>query len=87
MANEPLELEYKFYESKRAEFLKKYSGKVLLIRGEERIGVFDSEQQAYEEGVNRFGNEAFLVIRVVPQEKEVIATFPALYTGVIYATN
>ena len=81
-----LDAEIKYYESSREEFLKKFLNKVVLIKGEKLIGVFDSEEQAYQEGIKHFGNTAFLIKRVEPQSQEQVAWFPAFDFGLVYAT-
>ena len=62
-----LEREQSFYHTHVEEFTNLYKGKVLLIKGEELIGIFDSEEEAYSEGVRRFGNEPFLIKRVIEE--------------------
>ena len=42
----PLEKEYQYYTSHREELYKKHGGKVLVIVGEEVVGVYEDELQA-----------------------------------------
>jgi hypothetical protein len=76
------ELEY--YNRRREEFLREYRDKFVLIKGEELLGIFDSEQAAYSEGVNRLGNQSFLIKRVT--EEEEIVNLPALVLGLTNAS-
>ncbi len=69
-----LEKEYNFYKNKQKEFLKKYSGKVLLIVGEELIEVFDDEESAYKKAITLYKLGSFLIQRCAP-ENETIQTF------------
>jgi len=58
-------------------------GRVVLIHGEDLIGVFDSDAEAVREGTRRFGREPFLV-RQVRAEEPVISN-PALDLGILRA--
>lgn len=78
-----LEKELAFYESKRNELLAHYENKFVLIKGNELIDFFTSMQEAYNEGVKRFGTEPFLVKRV--SREEPIEKLPALTLGIINA--
>lgn len=80
-----LDRDIEYFEAHREELLQKYPGKVLLIHEETIIGVFDSEEEAYRKGVEVFGNQPFLIKRVIPKQDEVIAAFPALFLGLSYA--
>ena len=79
-----LEKELKFFESKKAEWLKIYKDKFALIKGEELIDVFDTFGDAYKEGVRRYGNEAFFIKKITEEER--IESFPALTLGIIHAS-
>jgi hypothetical protein len=78
-----LEKELKFFESKRKEWLRDYKDKFVLIKGEELIDVFSTLEDAYKEGVKRYGNQPFLIKRVT--EEEEIETLSALTSGIIHA--
>lgn len=78
-----LEKELNFFESKKKEWLRNYKDKFVLIKGEELIDVFNTLEDAYKEGVKRYGNQPFLIKRVT--EEEEIETLPALMSGIIHA--
>jgi len=78
-----LEEELNFFESKRAEWLEKYRDKYVLIKGKELIDVFTSLEDAYKEGVKRYGNQPFFIKKV--SEVEPIERTPSLMLGVIHA--
>ena len=42
-----LDIEFAYYLKNQAELVKKYNGKYIVIKGEDIIGVFDSETDAY----------------------------------------
>lgn len=78
-----LEVEYKFFKSKRREWLELYRDKYVLVKGEELFDVFSSLNDAYRDGIRRFGNQPFLVKKVTGEEtKEKI---PVLTLGLIHA--
>lgn len=64
-----LEQELAFFERVKQDLLKAHEGKFALIKGEEFIGAYDSPDNAYDEGVKRFGREQFLVKRITEQEE------------------
>jgi hypothetical protein len=64
-----LEQELALFQKMKPELLRSYAGKFALIRGSDFIGAFDSAENAYGEGVKRFGREAFLVKKVTEQEE------------------
>jgi hypothetical protein len=59
-----LEKELALFERIKIELLKKFAGKFALIHGEEFVGAFDNPDNAYNEGVTRFGREPFLVKKI-----------------------
>ena len=77
----PLEIELKFFAQHKDEWLLHYKGKVALVKGEELVGTFTTETEAFTAGVQKFGNISFLVKTI--EEKERLIQFPALAVGVI----
>jgi hypothetical protein len=61
-----LDKEYKYFKKHEAEFLQKYQGRFILIKGEEVVGDFETEVQAYQEGVNKYGLGNFMLKQCVP---------------------
>lgn len=43
--------------------------KYALIKGKALLGLFDTDMDAYQEGVSKFGNVPFLIIRVAMEEE------------------
>jgi len=78
-----LQDELAFFESKKEQLLVASEGKFALIKQTELVGVYDSEQEAYSEGVSRFGNEPFLIKHIVKDEPQ--QSIPALHFGVLRA--
>jgi len=79
----PLEKELATYARMKADLLKTHEGKFVLIHGEEFCGAYDTAENAYAEGVKRFGQEPFLVRKVLAQEE--IYRNQALSLGLIHA--
>jgi hypothetical protein len=78
-----LEKELALFAKMKPDLLKTYDGKFVLIRGEEFIGAYDSAENAYGEGVKRFGRESFLVKKVT--DKEEVYKNQALSLGLMHA--
>lgn len=71
-----LEKEREFFEKKKPELLKQYRNLFVLIKGDQLIGAFPNAESAYQEGLNSFGLEPFLVKQVL--ENEPIGVIPIL---------
>ena len=70
-----------FFDRSLPEWLGKFPGKVALVKGQELIGVFDSEQNALAEGARRFQLQPFLIRRV--QDVPADIRIPALTLGIL----
>jgi hypothetical protein len=60
-------------------------GQFVLIHGEDLVGVFETEAEAFSEGARQFGRGPFL-IRQVRAKEETIAN-PALSLGILRAPS
>ena len=63
-----LDQELETYESHHDELLGRAKGKYVLIKRDRIVGEFESQQDALHCGYDEFGNEPFLVKRVVEVE-------------------
>jgi UDP-2,3-diacylglucosamine pyrophosphatase LpxH len=79
----PLEKELAVYEKMKADLLKTYEGKFVVIHGDEFCGAFDTAENAYGEGVKRFGQEPFLMKKVAAKEE--VYRNQALSLGLMHA--
>ena len=61
--------EYRAYETMKDELLKKYEGKVVVIRKGKVIGVYNSEEEALKDVLEKFGLKPVLIKRVLREEK------------------
>jgi len=78
-----LQEEVEFFDLKRKEWLEKHRDKYVLIKGKELIDAFVSFEDAYKEGVRRYGNQPFFIKKVT--EEEPIEKTPSLMLGIIHA--
>jgi len=78
-----LEQELRFYDEHFQEWLSRYGGRFVLVKGSELIGVFNTVDEALSEGARRFGLESLLIRQVLSQQPEV--RIPALTLGILRA--
>ena len=81
--DEMLDRELAHFSKIKEELLANHANKFALIKEEDFIGAFDSAANAYETGVQRFGNGVFLVKRIT--EKEEVYRNEALDLGLLNA--
>ncbi len=60
-----LQTELEVFERLRLSLLDRASDRYALVKGSDLVDTFGSEAEAIREGYRRFGNEAFLVKRIV----------------------
>lgn len=78
-----LEKELAKYDSLKSELRKTYMGKFVLFHGDDFCGAFDTTENAYAEGVKRFGRDPFLIRKVTEQDE--VYRNQALSLGLIHA--
>jgi hypothetical protein len=78
-----LEKELSFFDKNLKNWLTKYPGKFIVIKEEELIGVFDTNEQALSAAASRFGLQSYLIRRVQEQQEDL--KLPALTLGLLYA--
>ena len=78
-----LEQEREFFARNRAEWLRRHAGRVVLVKGERLVGVFNTIDEAVKEGARLFGLDSFLIRRV--EEIEETLSAPALTLGILDA--
>lgn len=82
MPNE-FEAETETYNRLKPELIAKFEGKFVLIKGKELVGVYDTPDAAYADGLRRLGNVPMLIKGV--QREEQSLWIPALQLGLIHA--
>ncbi len=80
-----LDTERKYLESNRDRLLKEYGGKILIIKGEQVTGAFDTIEEALQGAVMQHGLENVLIRR--PSEAQIEFSAPALALGIINANS
>jgi hypothetical protein len=78
-----LEKELETYAAMKSDLLATHNGKFALIHGSDFINAYDSAENAYKEGVARFGRESFLV-KLIGEQEETYRNF-ALASGLMHA--
>lgn len=56
-----LEKEFKYYLDNQDEFVKEHKGKYLVIVGEEIVGTYSSDEEAYFESEKKYNSGTFLI--------------------------
>ena len=80
----PLQKEYQYYTKIKGDLLRQYKGKFALIKDEKLAGTFDTDQDAYKAGVDKFGNVPFLIIRILDGDEN--TWIPVLSLGLLNAS-
>jgi len=70
-----LQKEYDYYLAQKLELLKRYNGKVLVIKGQTVIGVFDSELEALQQTAGTHELGTFLIQKCDPTEESHTQTY------------
>ena len=83
--NSVLEEEVRYFKESVDEWLKRFPGKIALVKGSELIGVYDTEVEALSEGARRFRLQSFLVRRIAREQATV--SIPALTLGILSANT
>ncbi len=70
-----LEKEFQFYKAHQKELLEKYEGRYLVIKGEEVVGDYGSEIEAYERAQEKYALGTFLIQYCLSGEGSYTQTF------------
>jgi hypothetical protein len=79
-----LEKELKFYKSQYKELLSHYENQFVLIKGDKLLGFFTTDLEAYQAGLEKLGNQPFLIKKVIKGDD--IERVPALILGLLNAS-
>lgn len=80
-----LDEELHYYDEHLDDWLNQFPGRFVLVKGNELVGTFDTEDEALAEGARRFGLSSFLVRCVDPVPPEV--WIPGLTLGLLNADH
>jgi len=78
-----LDAERKFLSSHREELLKQYGGKILVIKGEEVSGAYDTMNEALQAAALTHGLDNVLIRK--PADADPDVSVPALTLGILSA--
>ena len=70
-----LEKEFEYYIEHQDELVKKFNGRVLVIKGEEVVGDYETEQEAYFESIKKYKSGTFLIQKCSPGKESYTQTF------------
>lgn len=80
-----LKKELKFFQRNKSRLVKNYLGQFVLIKDNDLIGAYTTEEEAYKAGIEKFGNIPFLIKQVLKEEPTY--AIPALTVGLIRDAN
>jgi hypothetical protein len=72
-----LEKEFKYYTDHQKDLVAKYEGKYIVIKGEQVLGAYDSEMEAYNASVKTSELGTFLIQQCLPGKENYTQTFSA----------
>lgn len=70
-----LEKEFEYYLKNKGKLVKEYEGKYIVIKGEEVVGVYDSELEAYQTSKDKYSLGTFLIQPCTKGDADVSQTF------------
>lgn len=70
-----LEKEYKYFRENQEKLVNLYEGKIIVIKGVDVIGVYDSDKEAIEETTKEYELGTFLIQRCEPGQEVYTMTF------------
>jgi hypothetical protein len=79
----PLEAEIQYFEKNKTKLLAEHEGKFVVIYGDHLLGAYDTVENAYNAGIQAFGDQQFLVRKATASEQNL--TNLALMYGLINA--
>lgn len=74
-----LENEFKHFDVNRHEWLKEHKGEFALIKNSTLVAFCPTNAQAYRKGLAEYGNTAFLIKQVLPENEEEVARLPSVF--------
>ena len=76
------EIEIERYNELLPELLESSKGKFVVIKGRELLGIYDSNDDAYEAALDKYGLSGFLLRPV--RETQQVVSIPALQLGILH---
>lgn len=75
MTDSYLQKQLDYFKSNQDELVKKYEGKLLVIRDQKVRGVYDTEMEAYTDAKKKFELGTFLIQQCLPGQESYTQTF------------
>lgn len=69
-----LDHELRVFELLRSKLLERYAGKFVVVKGDDAVVAFDTEEAAYAAGVARFGNQPMLIRQLSAEDPLALVT-------------
>ncbi len=70
-----LEKEFKFFLDNQKNLVKEYDGKFIVIIGEDVVGSYNTEAEAYQDSIEKHKLGTFLIQHCLPGDKGYSQTF------------
>ena len=70
-----LDKEYEYFQKNKAELLKQYRDKFIVIKGDQVIGSYETEKDAYDQTMKDHEAGSFLIQQCVENEEKLTQTF------------
>jgi hypothetical protein len=69
---------FKWYIENQDKLVSLYDGKVLVIKGNNVVGSFDSEESAYFDSISKYKPGTFIIQKCTPGEEAYTQTFHSM---------
>ncbi len=79
-SNPALQAEIEFFESQKEALLSTHEGQFALVADRRLVGVYTTQEEAYQAGLRLLGNRPFLIRQIRSQEPPLQA--PVLFVGI-----
>lgn len=76
-----LQDELQYFKENQSELLKKFEGKVLVIKDRQIVGVYQNELEAYNEAQKKFELGTFLIQKCLPGVDSYTQTYYSRYAS------
>ena len=73
-----LKKQFEYYVAHQAEIVEKYNGKFVIIVGEQVVGAFDTEMEAYAAAIEKYEAGTFMLQFVGPGKDNYTQTFHSI---------
>ena len=74
-----LEKEFRYFREHQKDLMQRYSGRFVVIKGEEVIGVYENEMQAYAETKKVHEPGTFLIQQCLPDDDAFVKVFHRVF--------